>query len=149
MSCTWGLQKLLRGLERLYDFTTFLVGFVLDPKRLACIFLKRRRRVNTCANVAQIPDRKSRELKCYTFVSFYKSHVDLLATSYLRSCRSSASYTQYTAIQGIDCGPERERNIDRKSMLPSYASHLHPKPRLDRFHTNDFTVPEANLYAHG
>ena len=34
-------------------------------------------------------------------------------------------------------------------MLPSYASHLHPKPRVDRFHTNDFTVPEANLYAHG
>ena len=54
-----------------------------------------------------------------------------------------------TAIQGIDSGPERTRNIDRKSMLPSYASHFHPKPRVDRFHTIDFTVPEANLYAHG
>ena len=51
--------------------------------------------------------------------------------------------------QGFDSGPVTARNITRKSVLPNFARHVLSKSWVDRFHTNDFSVPEDYLYAHG
>ena len=65
--------------------------------------------------------------------------------SYKRSC----VIMHDTAIQGFDSGPVTARNITRKSVLPNFARHVLSKSWVDRFHTNDFSVPEDYLYAHG
>ena len=71
----------------------------------------------------------------YMFMVKLKGHVD--------------DHILHTATQAFDCGPVTARNIDRKSLLLSFASHLLLKSRVEQFHTIDFIIPGANLHAHG
>ena len=47
----------------------------------------------------------------------------------------------YTAIQGVDSGRVAAREFNRMSVHPNFVRFLLTKSWVDRFHTNDLTIP--------